>query len=138
MKTLREQITGRCKHVTCEPRKYDDKSIKCKAGVSYYELAKIDELGRTGCALRNPCGGKRMGSIDNGEDVQFCKKYEALTEKEIQAELDDHERTMRLMMEGLSSCCEAPIDESQVIAEGQHKGHGPRFCSKCKKLAYMV
>ena len=138
MKTLREQITGRCKHVTCEPKRHDDKTIKCKAGVSYYELAKVDELGLVGCGLRNPCGGKKAGSKERGHIVQQCDKYQAVSEEEIQAELDSHERTIKLMMQGLSSCCEAAIDESHVIASGEHKGHGPRFCSKCKKVVYMV
>lgn len=138
MKSIREQLTGRCKHVTSEPSKYRDKKIKCKAGVSYYELAKIDELGSFGCGLRNPCGGKKPGSIDNGETIQLCEKYESLSEQEIQKRIDDFKRSDRLMMQGLSSCCEAPIDESRVITEGQHKNHGPRFCSKCKKLVFMV
>jgi hypothetical protein len=38
----------------------------------------------------------------------------------------------------LSPCCEAPIDESRVIRDGCYKGHGPRFCSKCGELVYMV
>jgi hypothetical protein len=42
------------------------------------------------------------------------------------------------MKRNVSSCCEAPIDESQVITEGQFKGHGPRYCSKCKRCVYMV
>lgn len=138
MKSLREQITGRCIHRTCEPREFDDKSKVCKAGISYYELAKIDELGYIGCGLRTPCGGENPGSGIRGQIVQKCDKYEAISKEAIQKEIDGHDRTMKLMMQGLSSCCEAKIDESHVITEGEHKGHGPRFCSKCHKLAYMV
>jgi hypothetical protein len=47
-------------------------------------------------------------------------------------------RSMDLMHKGLSSCCEAPFDTSQVIKGGKYKNHGPRFCSKCRKLCFMV
>ena len=63
------------------------------------------------------------------------------------------ERTVDLMLKGLSSCCEAPLDTSKVINSdqlknhgtlfwvinsGQFKNHGPRFCSKCKRLCFVV
>jgi hypothetical protein len=38
----------------------------------------------------------------------------------------------------LSSCCNAPYDESHVIKEGRHKGHGIRYCSKCGRPLFMV
>jgi hypothetical protein len=38
----------------------------------------------------------------------------------------------------LSPCCKAPIDESKVIKKGIHVGHGPRYCSKCKKFIFLV
>ena len=47
-------------------------------------------------------------------------------------------QAIELIAKGFSPCCEAPIDKSRVIAEGRHKGHGARFCSKCKKVVYMV
>ena len=42
------------------------------------------------------------------------------------------------IMNKVTTCCGAEIDESQVIQDGPHKGHGPRFCSKCGKLDFMV
>ena len=139
MKTLKGQLTGKCKYFSGNLfRAFSDKTIKCEAGVSYYELVKIDELGYEGCGCRTPCSGRKAGSVENGETVQYCEKYEALSEKDIQARIDEIKRFEDLMMKGLSSCCEAPINETQVIQSGQYEGHGPRFCGKCKKLVYMV
>jgi hypothetical protein len=139
MKTLREQITGRCKHWDCDMRNvHKDRNVKCSAGVSIYELIKIDELGLTGCMLRHPCSGKRQGSKERSQTVQRCDLYKAISDEEIQNRIDEIHQFEENMMKGLSNCCQAPIDESHVITKGRHKGHGPRFCSKCKRLAYMV
>lgn len=37
-----------------------------------------------------------------------------------------------------SVCCGAELDCSHVIPGGPHKGHGPRYCSKCGKVVYIV
>ena len=42
------------------------------------------------------------------------------------------------MMKDISPCCDAPLDKSRVITSGRYKGHGPRFCSKCKNVVYFV
>jgi ribonuclease HI len=52
----------------------------------------------------------------------------------------DVDRLEYLMNAGLSQCCEAPLDTSRVIHRPGHRhhNHGPRYCSKCGKLAFMV
>lgn len=47
-------------------------------------------------------------------------------------------RVMHLLTKGLSACCEAPLDTSKVIKSGEHKGHGPRMCSKCGEVALYI
>ena len=37
-----------------------------------------------------------------------------------------------------SPCCSVPIDESAVITDGKYKGHGPRYCSKCRAVLFLV
>jgi hypothetical protein len=139
MKTLKEQLTGKCRHFNGQlSQGLSDTKITCKAGVVFYDLCKVKELGLTGSALRHPCGGRKAGSKNEGEIVQECTKYSPLTEEEIQAEIEEWEHSKKCFEQGISSCCEAPIDESRVIREGHHEGHGPRYCSKCKRLVYMV
>lgn len=48
------------------------------------------------------------------------------------------ERIERCAALDLSSCCEAPIDYSQVIEKGRCKNHGQRLCSKCRRCLYHV
>lgn len=71
-----------------------------------------------------------------------CDKYESFTPEEIkQRELEDKkiaEDTIKMLKDNLSPCCNVDIDKSAVIKEGAHKGHGGRYCSKCKKLLFWV
>ena len=110
----------------------------CGKGRIYDEVSRKEELGLTGCMIRLPCIGNEPGTIIRGHTVESCDLYEPHTKEEIEAEDKEFQRTVELMKKGLSSCCEAPIDISHVITDGQHKGHGPRYCSKCKRMAYMV
>ncbi len=153
MKTLREQLTGKCRYFNGVPRHSDidptratDRIVEhaewqtktCKAGVNYYQLMRIAELGDRGCLCRIPCTGDKPGSLVRGVKVEACDKYTPLTEQDIRAREAEHERLMDCLRRNVSTCCQAPIDESCVIRDGEHKGHGPRYCSKCKKLVYMV
>lgn len=115
MKTLREQLTGKCKHYNGAVHKSCSEQL---AGA-----------GDGGIMSRLPCFGKQTG---------HCEKCEPYTEAEIAKEIADSERAMRCIQEGLSSCCEAPLDTRNVITEGRYKGHGPRYCSKCKQIVFMV
>lgn len=95
---------------------------ECKAGLNWKK--SFDNA-------RN-CIGKENG----------CNIYERFTCKELQEqqkELDIYvEKFKKQTKTGLSMCCEAPIDTSHVIQSGRHKGHGARYCSKCKKCLFMV
>lgn len=77
-----------------------------------------------------------------GNSELKCDKYSTFTDeewKEIQRkEKETTEEFAKMMKTKLSSCCCAPIDESRVIRTGRHKGHGGRYCSKCKKCLYFV
>jgi hypothetical protein len=39
---------------------------------------------------------------------------------------------------GRSPCCNAKLDESEVVRDGPHAGSGPRYCAKCTKLVMYV
>ena len=96
---------------------------KCNAGIEWGKLKKN---------VKN-CFGK----ID-----PECDKYQRFTTEEIlEIERKDKETTIllrRVMVDKISSCCDAPIDESRVIKSGKYKGHGGRYCSKCGKCIYFV
>ena len=113
---------GKCKHFTGVQNK------TCKAGVSYqtFRLVTPDERGRT---FPLPC-------LD--ADCAACDKREYPTQEEIDADKADMERRMNLLARGLSACCEATFNESQVIASGKYKGHGTRYCSKCGKVCFII
>lgn len=55
-----------------------------------------------------------------------------------QEQIQKREREIERVMRGLSQCCGAPVDERAVISSGRFAGHGPRWCSKCGKLAWQV
>ena len=135
MESLRDQIKDRCVHSNKPPGRIKANQV-CRAGVNFYQHMRIEELGYTGCMLRLPCTGNK-GST-RGIAVIPCDKYQPPTEEAILAEIAMWEDAIDCMKKGISSCCKAPIDESQVIKEGQYKGHGRRFCSACGKLTSMA
>jgi hypothetical protein len=67
-----------------------------------------------------------------------CDLYEEPTAEEIQGEQAEWDEAMALMNRGISPCCRAPIDESEVIRGGPHDGHGRRTCSKCGEVVFLV
>ena len=95
----------------------------CKVDIPY------DTFKRPG-AFKLPCV--------QDDDAPECPQFELRSAEEIAAMRAAMEKRMDLLAKGLSGCCEAALDESQVIKEGRHKGHGTRFCSKCRKVAFMV
>lgn len=102
-------------------------SKKCEAGI-YYSEVEDKNIPR----LRNiPCFG--WEGITTA-----CEKYQPPTSEELAKEEAEFQRVMDMFAKDISPCCEAPIDKSQVIQSGTHKNHGPRFCSKCGKMVYMV
>jgi hypothetical protein len=103
---------------------------ECKAGICYLDVRKTPTYPNTGASF--PC------LPDSNKESATCSKFDPFTQEEI-AKMDaESARVTSLILRDLSPCCEAAIDKSRVIPSGQHKGHGPRFCSACKKLVYMV
>jgi hypothetical protein len=94
---------------------------ECKLGVKYGDVWDISES-----SPRLPC----LGEVDS------CEKFSAFTPEEMAERFAQFERAKDLIQQGLSPCCEAPIDTSQVIQEGRNKGHGPRYCSKCGDFVF--
>lgn len=125
----------RCKHHTGMTNE------RCAAGVRYLDVALDHEpiryrqhpgSGPYSIGRSFPCLGKyNLGGAT-------CPKLELPTAQEVESEEAASKRSMDLLRRGLSSCCEAAIDESRVIRDGRHKGHGPRFCSKCGKCLFIV
>lgn len=111
---------GTCFHFTGIQNKV------CPNGVKY------EDVFSKGPGLRVlPCiYGNREGTP--------CQHYREPTPEEIQASKEQFQLAMQRIRDGVSPCCGAALDESQVIRSGYHEGHGPRFCSDCKKLAYEV
>lgn len=107
----------RCRHFNGIQNK------QCRAGISYSEVVSKISL--------FPCFAD--------EGAKSCASYIAPTSEEIAQEQIESRRIADLFERGLSNCCIAPLDMSQVIPKGQpHAGHGPRICSKCRKVAFVV
>lgn len=103
----------------------------CEAGVRYRDVAG----GRSHLAVL-PCLPPMPHKAH--ETPATCASKRLPTEAEIAASEAEFEQAMERLRRGVSSCCEAEIDESQVITSGRHKGHGPRYCTACRKLVFMV
>lgn len=92
----------------------------CKAGVRYDSFA----VGAKPCLPVSfpdrPCG-------------QSCAKFEAVTPEDVAAREAQVAQSMERMRQNLSTCCAAPIDDSQLIKSGRYKGSGWLFCTQCKK-----
>ena len=94
---------------------------RCKIGIRYH-FPPLKPLAY-------PCFGK---------NVEMCDKQENYSSEEIEKENKGIAMMLSMVDSGISPCCEAPLDESQVIRGGRHDGHGPRFCTKCKKWVFSV
>lgn len=71
-------------------------------------------------------------------ESQACRGYSPRTAEELASQEREAERRLALVSRGLSACCEQPLDTSRVIPDGPRAGHGPRLCSACNRLAFMV
>jgi hypothetical protein len=118
---------------------------RCEAGMVYLDVRLEHEPIRYRHARQGEPSGSTytatasfpcLGKFNHGGAT--CPRYEPFTPEEVAASQAAHRRTMDLMERGLSSCCEAPIDESRVIRRGRHEGHGPRYCSKCGRCVFIV
>lgn len=120
----------RCVHFTGLPG-FAGNPDKCKAGVDYRALVGGPD---EGWGARIPC----LPPMRPGLQIVSCDLYQAPTPEELAVEDVEWARVEDLLARGLSPCCESPNDESRVIKTGRHKGHGPRFCSKCGRVAFLV
>lgn len=129
----RERELKTCKHFN------GVQNDRCKLGVCYSSLTNQERPVFGQIPERShhlPC----LPPFGRNSDLPQaqCEKREFQTVAEIEAEEAETKRFLDCLDRGVSGCCEAPINETQVIRNGPHKGHGPRFCSKCGKLAFMV
>lgn len=127
MKTVAEQHASWCVHYQRDPSKMFGKGEeRCKAGVSYDELAKVADLGRTGCALRLPCIKRHHDpAARRGQPLMECEALQWPTAEECAEEEEQAEQAIARLMTA------AP-----VIAEVKqlHKGEnwqGTRDCPVC-------
>jgi len=133
----------RCAHYVA-PRGFSTprNETVCNAGVRYLDLLPTPEAQGPGWPRRLPCldpGTSSLTRLPGGCD---CPKRRWETVEEVAADIAAAEAAFagfeRMLETGLSTCCSAPLDKSQVIGTGRHKGHGPVTCSACKKMLYRA
>ncbi|MCZ6507728.1 MAG: hypothetical protein O7A04_06750 [Acidobacteria bacterium] len=73
-KSIAEQHQQWCVHYQRDPAKMFGKGDeRCKAGVSYDDLARVGELGRAGCMLRLPCIRRHHTEVERrGQPLCEC------------------------------------------------------------------
>ena len=116
-------IPGHCKHFSGLSNK------TCKAGVEYASvrdsaMASVFRSARF-CV---PCFDRQLP----------CEKREYPPSEGIGKDYPRIRHIMTCIRHGISPCCEAPLDNREVLTSGEFKGHGPRYCSKCGELVFMV
>lgn len=97
---------------------------KCAAGVALKEVRDDSGPGR----YRWPC----ITLANQPRSRVRCPQYRDPTEEEIAIDREAWGQALARVAAGRSPCCDAPLDDSNTV-----KGAGPRFCSKCKKLAFL-
>ena len=108
----------------------------CAAGVDRTAMLAAD---RDGLVRRLPCVVPVSVTMGRGRwEPLPCVHADYPSPDDVAAEAARDKRSDELRARGLSDCCEAAIDERAVITAGRNKGHGPRFCSACKRCLYMV
>ena len=123
-------VKGKCKHFNGTQHK------QCKAGVSYDTVHLKHEP--MVCGHGHAISGSLPCHEKWNPGGATCEKRELPSQEEVAEQEREDERHDDLMRRGLTSCCEAPIDKSQVIVAGPHKGHGPRYCTKCGRCVFIV
>lgn len=96
---------------------------KCNAGVAYDSVKDSSQAG----PLCWPC----LPGIGGKLATTTCDKRRLPTVEETAAAHQEMRRIVGSIDSGLSPCCGASFDESQV-----RDGVGPRFCSKCKEFVF--
>lgn len=130
IRTLAEQIGNHCRHFN------GIQNERCSAGIAYADVRLDHEpkgVGVVSFPRRSwPC------MRNNNPAGAVCASQSFPTSAEVAAEVAEIDIAEAWIDAGRSPCCDAALDESQVITAGRHKGHGPRFCSTCRKVAFLV
>lgn len=120
-----------CVHYKREPGSPNREA--CEAGVIYDDLARVAELGRTGCALRLPCIRSHHDPTKRrGEPLCECPHLRWPTIEESQA----HEAETRRYIDRFMLA-------QEVISEvkKEHRGkdwRGTKECPICKGVLHMT
>lgn len=69
---------------------------------------------------------------------EACERYSPYTAEEQSAHKAERKRVAECIQQGISPCCGRAIDTSSVVASGRYEGCGPRYCSQCRKLLFLV
>lgn len=129
MKTLAEQIGGKCVHYNglSQPGVRDQSACRCKAGVVYLTVKSNDES-RRGFACY-PC-------FREGEGVP-CEKRHFPTPDEVAAEVAEHDASWERLKLGIGACSEDAKKHGYKRGNG---GTGFVRCPVCKTgdLHYAV
>lgn len=95
----------------------------CAAGVDY------DSLPVKALHPEHPC-------LKHEETT--CDRYASYTIEELEAQLAEIDNRLEAVSRNISPCCDTSLDMSRVVTSGKYKGHGPRICTKCGKIAFTV
>lgn len=118
-----------CEHFTGIPI-LSNSPEKCGKGVLYSTVTS--SRGTYSC-----CRDERWEQ--NGQPA--CELFELPDPAAVEAKAAEKyarmEKAADLMMNGLSSCCEAAFIHGQD-GTGKLEDHGPHFCSACRRVAYWV
>jgi hypothetical protein len=138
MSKARRGKEPRCRHFNG----FSDEKKTCDAGVNHaaagvcrYTTEEERKAGRVGLQTYAPL---LLITCFGDDGAAPCEKYSTFTEEEVAAQEAEDARHLDCMRRGVSSCCGTPIDKRTVITSGRYKGHGPRYCSTCGKLLFMV
>lgn len=101
---------------------------ECKAGLRYADVRKH-------CACHPP---GLLPCLYGNREGHPCDRFQEPTEEQVAESHKEAMDVMNSLLAGKSACCGAALDESRVLRGGRRDGHGPRYCSKCHKLAYVV
>lgn len=133
VRSIAEQHQQWCVHYHRDPEKMFGKGVeKCRAGVSYDELSRVGELGRTGCSLRLPCiRSHHEPEGRRGQPLFECLKLQWPTAEESA----EHEREADEAIDRLMACM--PLLDG---IRRNHKGqdwNGTAECSTCGKSLHL-
>jgi hypothetical protein len=131
MKTIKEQHQQWCVHY--QRKAGLQRGEKCKAGICYDELVKVDELGLTGSALRLPCiKSHHEESERRGEPLMECTQLRWPTERESDVHEREWKRHFERMEKALGAVAHIRKEQKGKDWQGKVK------CPVCESGELMV